>query len=82
VKSRKRAADQSESANTKAIAPKNITVSSDSTFSNHPHRESEARALNEPAEPVELAITKDDSSEEIVMSPTAYPGQEWTPMHY
>jgi hypothetical protein len=82
VKSRKRAADQSESANTEAIAPKNITVSSDSSFSNHPHRESEVRALNEPAEPVELAITKDDSSEEIVMSPTAYPGQEWSPMHY
>lgn len=83
VKSRKRAGDQSESANTaETIVPKNIAVSSDSTFANHPHRDSEARTLNESKDPVELALTKDDSSEEIVMSPTTYPGQEWTPMHY
>ncbi|KAJ5111008.1 hypothetical protein N7532_001543 [Penicillium argentinense] len=60
--------------------PKNIVVSGSSLLSNHPTRDSEARMLNE-TEPVELAL-KDDSSEEIVMSPTAYPGQEWTPMHY
>lgn len=45
----------------------------------HPHR-NEARTINNPPqEPVELALTKDDSSEEIVMSSTTYPGQEWTP---
>ncbi|KAJ5299807.1 hypothetical protein N7476_011364 [Penicillium atrosanguineum] len=83
VKSRKQAADQSEFATTaETTAPKNTTVSSASFLSNHPHRDSSARTLNESAEPVELAITKDDSSEEILMSPTAYPGQEWTPMHY
>lgn len=30
-------------------------------------------------EPVELPVPGDDSSEEIVMSSTAYPGQEWRP---
>lgn len=59
--------------------PKNIVFSN---IHAHPHREGEARTLNERAEPVELPLTRDDSSEEIVMSPTAYPGQEWTPMHY
>lgn len=53
-----------------------------SVLSSHSHcSENEARVVNDPPEPVELAITADDSSEEIVMSPTAYPGQEWTPMH-
>ncbi|KAG0153991.1 hypothetical protein PDIDSM_1370 [Penicillium digitatum] len=57
----------------------NIAVSNASV---HPHRsENEARVVNYPPHPVELAITADDSSEEIVMSPTSYPGQEWTPMH-
>lgn len=60
---------------------KDIPISSASALTNHPHRESEPRVLNETTEPVELAMTKDDSSEEIVMSPTTYPGQEWTPMH-
>jgi hypothetical protein len=32
--------------------------------------EDEARVVNNPPQPVELAITADDSSEEIVMSPT------------
>ncbi|KAL1954878.1 hypothetical protein VTO42DRAFT_467 [Malbranchea cinnamomea] len=32
-------------------------------------------------EPVELPATSDDSSEEIVMSSTAYPGQEWRPAY-
>ncbi|KAJ5692253.1 hypothetical protein N7462_001676 [Penicillium macrosclerotiorum] len=58
-------------------SPKSLHID----LSAHPHR-SEARSLNETAEPVELALTKDDSSEEIIMSSTAYPGQEWTPMHY
>lgn len=31
------------------------------------------------AVPVELPVPRDDSSEEIVMSSTAYPGQEWQP---
>jgi hypothetical protein len=57
-------------------------VSTASVLSSHPHRsEDETRVVNDIPEPVELAITADDSSEEIVMSPTAYPGQEWTPMH-
>lgn len=62
--------------------PKNIVVSGTSTTFAHPHREPEPRNVTEGSEPVELALTRDDSSEEIVMSPTAYPGQEWTPMHY
>lgn len=61
-------------------APRNVSISAGSSLSTHPYR-NEARTLNETAEPVELAVTKDDSSEEIVMSSTAYPGQEWTPMH-
>ncbi|KAF3390559.1 hypothetical protein F1880_009011 [Penicillium rolfsii] len=48
--------------------------------STHPHH-GDARLVNENPEPVELA-THDDSSEEIIMSPTSYPGQEWTPMNY
>ena len=79
IKSRKPVASQPEAANTNGT--KNIVVSSASIISEHPHR-NEARTLNEASEPVELALTKDDSSEEIIMSPTAYPGQEWTPMHY
>ncbi|KAJ5336463.1 uncharacterized protein N7506_004485 [Penicillium brevicompactum] len=60
----------------------NRVVSNVSVLSVHPHRsENEARVVNDTHEPVELAITADDSSEEIVMSPTAYPGQEWTPVH-
>jgi hypothetical protein len=62
--------------------PKNIVVSGTSTTFSHPTREREARTLNDTAEPIELALTRDDSSEEIIMSPTAYPGQEWTPMNY
>lgn len=57
--------------------PRNIAVSN--TSADH---HNEARILNETKGPVELALTKDDSSEEVVMSPTTYPGQEWTPMHF
>ncbi|KAH8703519.1 hypothetical protein BGW36DRAFT_369464 [Talaromyces proteolyticus] len=32
--------------------------------------------------PVELPVPRDDDSEEIVMSSTAYPGQEWQPSGY
>jgi hypothetical protein len=56
-------------------------VSNVSVMSTHPHR-GDARLVNETPEPVELAVTHDDSSEEIIMSPTSYPGQEWTPMNY
>lgn len=56
-------------------------VSNVSIMSTHPHR-GDARLVNETLEPVELAVTHDDSSEEIIMSPTSYPGQEWTPMNY
>lgn len=52
-----------------------------STLSAHSHHSNEARVLNETPEPVELAMTRDVSSEEVVMAPTVYPGQEWTPMH-
>lgn len=44
----------------------------------HPHRD-EGRAINETLSPIELPVTKDDSSEEILMTSTAYPGQEWKP---
>ncbi|KAL4805626.1 hypothetical protein BDV18DRAFT_161274 [Aspergillus unguis] len=47
----------------------------------HPHR-SGARVINSDA-PVELPVTADDnSSEEIMMSSTAYPGQEWRPLGF
>lgn len=83
IKSRKQEAGQSESANTaETSTPEYINFLSTSASSTHPHRDSSARTLNESSEPVELAITNDDTSEEIVMSPTAYPGQEWTPTHY
>ncbi|KAJ5816287.1 hypothetical protein N7447_008520 [Penicillium robsamsonii] len=63
-------------------APRYTAVSNAPVISTHPHRsEDKARVVNDSPRPVELAITADDSSEEIVMSPTSYPGQEWTPMH-
>ena len=40
------------------------------------------RVVNDSAEPVELPITNDDSSEEIVFTSTAYPGQEWRPASF
>ncbi|KAA8645860.1 hypothetical protein EYZ11_006567 [Aspergillus tanneri] len=46
----------------------------------HPSR-GLARALNRNDMPVELPVRgEDESSEEIVMSSTAYPGQEWRPL--
>ncbi|KGO75453.1 hypothetical protein PITC_081530 [Penicillium italicum] len=78
VRSRKPVSDSTSPA-PENRASRNIAVSNTSV---HPHRsENEARLVNDPPQPVELAITADDSSEEIVMSPTFYPGQEWTPMH-
>lgn len=59
---------------------KSTSTQPDTTHSTHPHRGKEVRSANETTEPVELAM-KDDGSEEIVMSSTTYPGQEWTPMH-
>ncbi|KAE8390934.1 hypothetical protein BDV23DRAFT_154151 [Aspergillus alliaceus] len=51
---------------------------SQSTGNLHPTR-GESRVLNHDA-PVELPVhADDDSSEEITMSSTAYPGQEWRP---
>ncbi|KAJ9257214.1 hypothetical protein DTO195F2_5556 [Paecilomyces variotii] len=50
-------------------------------FSTHPHRD-ESAVINRTTEPVELPLRQDDSSEEIVMSSTAYPGQEWQPAGY
>lgn len=48
----------------------------------HPHRGG-GRALNASSAPVELPVrADDDSSEEIMMSSTAYPGQEWRPLGY
>ncbi|KAL2000645.1 hypothetical protein VTN02DRAFT_2798 [Thermoascus thermophilus] len=46
--------------------------------SGHPHRD-EATVINKSEAPVELPVRADDSSEEIVMTSTAYPGQEWRP---
>lgn len=82
IRSRKPINSDSVSQASENNAPRNIAVSNASAISTHPHRsENEARVVNDPPQPVELAITADDSSEEIVMSPTSYPGQEWTPMH-
>lgn len=79
IRSRKPVGSDSTFPASENHASRNIAVS---TASAHPHRsENEARVVNYPPQPVELAITADDSSEEIVMSPTSYPGQEWTPMH-
>ncbi|GIC86696.1 uncharacterized protein Aud_003070 [Aspergillus udagawae] len=48
----------------------------------HPHR-GEARAVNPDDAPVELPVQwDDDSGEEITMSSTAYPGQEWKPLGF
>jgi hypothetical protein len=48
----------------------------------HPHR-GEARAINPEDAPVELPVQwDDDSGEEITMSSTAYPGQEWKPLGF
>ncbi|GIJ87395.1 hypothetical protein Asppvi_006301 [Aspergillus pseudoviridinutans] len=48
----------------------------------HPHR-GEARAVNADDAPVELPVQwDDDSGEEITMSSTAYPGQEWRPLGF
>lgn len=79
IKSRKPIDTQPES--TVTIEPKNIVVSgmSTMTLSEHPHRD-ETKTLNRNSEPVELAL-RDDESDEIVMCSTAYPGQEWAPMH-
>jgi hypothetical protein len=83
VRSRKPVGNDSTSLTPGLFAPRNIAVSNASAVSSiHPHRsEGEARVVNDSPQPVELAVTGDDSSEEIVMSPTTYPGQEWTPMH-
>ncbi|KAL4873545.1 hypothetical protein BDV12DRAFT_182331 [Aspergillus spectabilis] len=52
------------------------------TSPEHPHR-SGARAINTLQTPVELPVrTDDNSSEEIMMSSTAYPGQEWRPLGF
>ena len=81
IRSRKPVNSDSTSQTYGNNAPRNIAVSN-ASISTHPHRcESEARVVNDPPQPVELAITADDSSEEIFMSPTSYPGQEWTPVH-
>ncbi|KAJ5780387.1 hypothetical protein N7457_005547 [Penicillium paradoxum] len=71
-------ATSSSENHTNAIADSNSSV-----VSSHPHRsESKACVVHDPPRPAELAITADNSSEEIIMSPTSYPGQEWTPICY
>jgi hypothetical protein len=48
----------------------------------HPTR-GHGRSVNTSGSPVELPVrADDDSSEEITMSSTAYPGQEWKPLGY
>ncbi|KAJ5288614.1 hypothetical protein N7478_001644 [Penicillium angulare] len=78
---RSRKLPNAELPTTEHLEPRNIAVSgmSNVTLSEHPHRD-ETQTLARNSEPVELAL-RDDSSDEIVMSPTAYPGQEWMPMH-
>ena len=80
IRSRKSIDGQEEP--TIPVEPRDIAVSgmSDVTLSEHPHRD-EAQAVHRNEQPVELAL-RDDTSEEIVMSSTAYPGQEWIPMQY
>lgn len=45
----------------------------------HPDRYEEGNFLQRAHSPVELPVRSDDSSEEIIMSSTAYPGQSWQP---
>ncbi|KKA22949.1 hypothetical protein T310_3000 [Rasamsonia emersonii CBS 393.64] len=47
-----------------------------------PRRYEEGTVIDKTVTPVELPVPGDDSSEEIVMSSTAYPGQEWHPAGY
>ncbi|KAJ5555011.1 hypothetical protein N7535_007453 [Penicillium sp. DV-2018c] len=75
---------QSHTQTDKQIEQKKSTtvVSNAMGVSSHPLRsEDQVRVVNDSPQPVELAITADDRSEEIVMSPTSYPGQEWRPIY-
>ncbi|KAJ5210878.1 hypothetical protein N7472_001017 [Penicillium cf. griseofulvum] len=82
IRSRNPVVSDSPSPTSENHITRNNTVSNAPVISAHPHRsEDRARVVNDTPQPVELAATADDSSEEIVMSPTSYPGQEWTPMH-
>lgn len=79
IQSRKSLDTQTEPHN--PVEQSKIAVSGMSMASEHPFRD-ESNSLHRTSTPVELAVRSDDSSEEIIMSPTAYPGQEWTPMSY
>ncbi|KAL4946110.1 hypothetical protein BDV06DRAFT_208937 [Aspergillus oleicola] len=60
----------------------NSNLNPNPTSPEHPHR-SGARTINAVDAPVELPVrTDDNSSEEIMMSSTAYPGQEWRPLGF
>ncbi|KAJ5820295.1 hypothetical protein N7474_005886 [Penicillium riverlandense] len=74
--------DSTVQAQQQPTSPNRIPSSDPYSTAGHPHRDDEPRIVNvPPREPVELALTKDDSSDEILMSPTTYPGQEWMPTH-
>ncbi|ODH49139.1 hypothetical protein GX48_04757 [Paracoccidioides brasiliensis] len=62
---------------TRSSAPVNGTFSSNKHASLAPMLD-----FSTQMEPVELPVPGDDSSEEIVMSSTTYPGQEWQPEFY
>ncbi|KAL4975218.1 hypothetical protein BDW66DRAFT_160684 [Aspergillus desertorum] len=62
--------------------PPQAQTNTNITSPDHSHR-SGARAINALDGPVELPVrTDDNSSEEIMMSSTAYPGQEWRPLGF
>ncbi|EEH35637.2 hypothetical protein PAAG_06684 [Paracoccidioides lutzii Pb01] len=63
--------------NTRSSAPVNGTFSPNKHASFAPMLD-----FSTQMEPVELPVPGDDSSEEIVMSSTTYPGQEWQPEFY
>lgn len=50
----------------------------DPANTNHPHG-GEGRVVTETQSPFELPVRREDSSEEVIMTGTAYPGQEWRP---
>ncbi|KAL6233990.1 hypothetical protein BDW75DRAFT_231540 [Aspergillus navahoensis] len=65
-----------------AFEPTPPQAQPNTTSCDHPHR-SGARTINVFNSPVELPVrTDDNSSEEIMMSSTAYPGQEWRPLGF
>ncbi|KAF9892807.1 hypothetical protein FE257_000396 [Aspergillus nanangensis] len=62
--------------------PREVTSQQQQQYNQHPTR-GHGRSLNNIDAPVELPVRReDDSGEEITMSSTAYPGQEWRPLGF